>query len=60
MESRHFFKVGDTVEEFGGNLGRVTDGSALFALVEWRDGRSEEIDQFDSRIIVIERAPESS
>lgn len=60
MESRHFFKLGDTVEDIGGNTGWVTEASALYALVEWRDGRRVEVDQFDSRVSVIERAPESS
>ena len=31
-------------------------GRALFAVVEWTDGRREEVDQFDPRVEVVERA----
>ena len=60
MESRHFFRVGDTVEEIGGDTGKIVEGTALYAVVEWSDGRREEVDQFDPRIGVIERAAQSS
>jgi hypothetical protein len=59
-ESRHFLKVNDTVLEVGGETGRVVDASALYALVQWRDGRRQEVEQFDPRIAVVERAPEPS
>jgi len=55
MESRHFLRVGDTVEDRSGNVGRVVQGSTLFALVEWPGGRRTEVDQFDPEITVIER-----
>ena len=38
MESRHFLKVRDTVEDIGGTVGRVVEGSALYARIEWADG----------------------
>lgn len=60
MESRHFMKVGDTVQSIGGAFGRVVEGRALFAVVEWTDGRREEVDQFDPRVEVVERAVEPS
>ena len=55
MESRHFLKVGDIVEDRSGNTGRVIEGSALFAVVEWRDSRRTEVDQFDPDFTVVER-----
>ena len=55
-ESRHFMKVNDTVQQVGGETGWVVDATALYALVEWRDGRREEVDQFDPRVEVIDRA----
>lgn len=55
-ESRHFLKVNDTVLEVGGETGRVVHASALYALVQWRDGRREEVEQFDPRMEVVERA----
>lgn len=58
MESRHFLKVGDTVQQSGGALGRVVEGWALYAVVEWGDGRREEVDQFDPRLVVVARAVE--
>jgi hypothetical protein len=58
MESRHFLRVSDTVQDRTGNVGRVVEGSTLYATVEWNDGRSEELDQFDPRVTVIERAAE--
>ena len=58
MESRHFLKARDTVEDVGGRSGTVLEGSALYAVVEWEDGRREEIDQFDPRVAVLERASE--
>ena len=56
MESRHFLRVNDTVQEVGGDTGRVVESTALYAMVEWRGGRREEVDQFDPRVEVIERA----
>jgi hypothetical protein len=60
MESRHFMKVGDTVQSIGGAFGRVVEGWALVAVVQWTDGRREEVDQFDPRVEVVERAVEPS
>ena len=56
MESRHFLKVDDTVEDLSGNVGRVTESFALYAVVAWRDGRRQEVDQFEPRIWVVQRA----
>ena len=60
MESRHFLKVDDTVEDSSGRIGRVVEGSALYAVVEWADGRRQEVDQFEPRIWVILRASETA
>jgi hypothetical protein len=56
MESRHFLKVNDTVQHVGGIEGWVVDAFSLYATVQWNDGRREEVDQFDPRVEVIERA----
>lgn len=55
MESRHFFRDRDTVLHRDGGVGTVVSGQALFAIVEWGDGRRQEIDQFDPSVEVIER-----
>lgn len=55
-ESRHFLKMNDTVLDVGGETGTVVEASALYALVEWRDGRREEVEQFDPRVAVVHRA----
>lgn len=56
LESRHFFRVRDTVQHLDGQIGTVVEGQALYATILWGDGRREEIDQFDSRVMVLERA----
>lgn len=58
LESRHFFRERDTVQDLAGRMGTVVNGFALYATVEWTDGRAEEIDQFDPSVVVIERAEE--
>ena len=60
MESRHFLKVGDTVQNSSGMFGRVMDSWSLYAVVEWSDRRREEVEQFDPCIVVVERAVEPS
>lgn len=55
MESRHFLKVGDIVEDRDGNTGRVVESLALFAVVEWAGSRRSEVDQFDPDFTVVER-----
>jgi hypothetical protein len=60
MESRHFLRVSDTVRNRAGNMGRVVEEWALYATVEWADGRREEVDQFDPAVEVVERAVEPS
>lgn len=60
MESRHFLRVNDTVKHVGGRVGWVVDAFALYATVQWGDGRREEVEQFDPRIEVIERAADPS
>jgi hypothetical protein len=56
LESRHFYRARDTVRDRNGYLGTVVEGFALYATVVWSDGRREEVDQFDPRVEVIERA----
>ena len=56
LESRHFFRARDTVQHRDGPIGTILDGQALYAVVEWMDGRTEEVEQFDPRIVVLERA----
>jgi hypothetical protein len=56
LESRHFYRVRDTVQHLDGQLGTVVEGFALYAVVAWSDGRLEEVDQFDPLVLVVERA----
>jgi hypothetical protein len=56
LESQHFFRSGDTIRDPLGRVGKVVDGRALYALVEWEGGVAAELDQFDPRYIVVERA----
>ncbi len=56
LESRHFFRTGDTVEHLDGRFGRVVEAQALYATVAWDGSTHEEIDQFDPRVSVVERA----
>jgi hypothetical protein len=51
-ESRHFFRVHDSVEDPDGRGGVVVRGSALYATVRWRDGEEQELEQFDARVVV--------
>ena len=59
IESHHYFITGDTLQRADGQLGVVTEASALYALVRWDDGRREELDQFDPQITVVRRADPS-
>ncbi len=52
LESMHFFRVGDHVRSVDGRSGTVVESLTLFATIEWLDGRREEVDQFDERIVV--------
>jgi hypothetical protein len=56
LESAHFFRSGDTVRTFDGRLGSIAEAWSLFAIVRWDDGTVEEIEQFDPRIVVQQRA----
>ena len=56
LESRHFYRMRDTVQHLDGQVGTVVDGFALYATVAWSDGRIEEVDQFDPFVFVVERA----
>lgn len=56
LESRHFFRTRDRVQREDGTYGTVIDSLALYATVEWEDGRRQEVDQFDPRVVVMERA----
>lgn len=60
LESRHFFMARDVVQSLAGTVGEVLEAMALYAVVRWEDGREEEVDQLDSRIVVIERASRES
>lgn len=56
LESRHFYMAGDVVQHLSGRTGEVVDARALYAVVRWEDGRTEEVDQLDPSIAVVERA----
>ena len=56
LESRHFFQTKDIVQSRDGRLGTVTQAEALYAMVMWEDGGSEELDQFDPRVMVVQRS----
>ena len=56
LESRHFFRAGDTVQHRDGRWGRVVEALALYAMVEWDDLSRQEIDQFEPLVEVVERA----
>jgi hypothetical protein len=51
--------MGDSVQNRSGRCGIVADARALFAVVAWTDGDTEEVDQFDPDVEVIKRASES-
>lgn len=56
LESRHYFKSGDTVRHIDGRSGTVTRSYALYAIIEWPDGSRAEFDQFDPDVEVAVRA----
>ncbi len=56
LESQHFFRHGDTVIALDGAVGRIVEEWALYAIVEWSGGEREELEQFDPRVSVIQRA----
>jgi hypothetical protein len=56
LESHHFFRTGDTVRALDGRMGSITEGRALYAVIEWDDTSVQEIDQFDPSILVVQRA----
>lgn len=56
IESNHFFRFGDTIRGSDGQVGVVIEEWSLYAIVEWRDGRREEIDQLDPEVTVVDRA----
>lgn len=56
LESRHFFRTGDTVRDLGGTEGTVIQAGALFALIEWAGDTTTEVEQFDPSVTVLERA----
>lgn len=56
LESRHYFRENDRVQHLEGPFGVVREGYALFAVILWDDGGRSEVDQFDPRIVVVERA----
>jgi hypothetical protein len=44
------------VRRWDGEHGTVVESWALYAAVLWDDGRRDEVDQFDPRVIVVQRA----
>jgi len=54
--SRHFFQARDMVQDRDGRMGTVVEVQSLYATVVWEDGGREEVDQFDPRVLVIQRA----
>lgn len=56
LESRHFFRERDVVQDLDGFFGTVVSGEALYATIDWTDGRREEVEQFDPSVVVVERA----
>lgn len=59
LESRHFFRARDAVQRRDGREGEVVEAWALYARIRWEGGGEEEVDQFDPRIVVLQRsAPE--
>ena len=56
LESRHFFQARDMVQDRDGRTGTVVEVQSLYATVAWEDGAREEVDQFDPRVLVIQRA----
>jgi hypothetical protein len=56
LESPHFFRTGDTVRSVDGRVGTVDDASTLYAIIRWEIEGRQEVDQFDSSIVVLQRA----
>jgi hypothetical protein len=56
LESRHFFRRGDRVEDRAGRTGEVVDAVSLFARIRWDGGPEEEVEQFDRTVLVVQRA----
>ena len=56
LESRHYFRDRDSVQDQNGRSGTVASAFALFAIIDWSDGHREEVEQFDPLVIVLERA----
>jgi hypothetical protein len=56
LESPHFLRLGDIVARSDGAVGTVVDASSLYAIVAWDAREPEEVDQFDPRVLVIQRA----
>jgi hypothetical protein len=44
------------VQDRDGRTGTVAEVQSLYATVVWEDGAREEVDQFDPRVLVIQRA----
>jgi hypothetical protein len=56
LESPHFFRRGDSVRNIDGREGTISEAWALFAEIMWDNGIREEVEQFDSRVVVMQRA----
>jgi hypothetical protein len=44
------------VQDRDGRVGTVVEVRSLYATIAWEDGAREEVDQFDPRVLVIQRA----
>jgi hypothetical protein len=56
LESAHFFCAGDVVQALDGRTGVIVEAWTHYAVIEWSDGRRQELDQFDPRVTVVQRA----
>lgn len=48
--SPHLFQAEDLVVDLNGLRGIVAEASALYAIVQWEDGREEEVEQGDPSV----------
>jgi hypothetical protein len=60
LESPHFYRRGDLVRFHDGGEGVVAESFALYALIRLPTGEEREYDQFDPRIVVLQRSERES
>ena len=56
LESRHFFQARDMVQHRDGRTGTVVQAESLYAVIAWDSEGREEVDQFDPRVLVVQRS----